>query len=57
VRRIRAAIGRVFSGARDVAAMAEEAGHADTTSFAREFRSVAGLAPQHLMRELDQLEY
>ena len=57
IRRVRAAIGHVFSGARDVNAMAERAGHVDAASFAREFRSVAGLAPQHLMRELDQLEY
>jgi len=57
IRRVRAAIGRVFSGARDVSAIAEHAGHADAASFTREFRSVAGLAPQHLMRELDQLEY
>jgi AraC-like DNA-binding protein len=57
IRRVRAAIGHVFSGQRDVAAMAQHAGHADAASFAREFRSVAGLAPQHLMRELDQLEH
>jgi AraC-like DNA-binding protein len=57
IRRVRAAIGRVFSGQRDVAALAERAGHADAASFAREFRAVAGLAPQHLMRELDQLEH
>jgi AraC-like DNA-binding protein len=57
IRRVRAAIGRVFSGQRDVAALAERAGHADAASFTREFRAVAGLAPQHLMRELDQLEH
>ncbi|HEX7980561.1 MAG TPA: helix-turn-helix domain-containing protein [Gemmatimonadaceae bacterium] len=57
IRRVRAAIGSVFSGARDVGAMAEHAGHADAVSFAREFRSVAGLSPQLLMREVDQLEH
>jgi AraC-like DNA-binding protein len=57
IRRVRAAIGRIFSGARDVAEMAERSRLVDVASFAREFRSVAGLSPQLLMRELDQLEY
>jgi AraC-like DNA-binding protein len=57
IRRVRSAIGHVFSGERDVGAMAALAGHPDTASFSREFRSVAGLDPQHLMRELDQLEH
>jgi hypothetical protein len=29
----------------------------EPASFTREFRSVAGLAPQALMNELDQLEH
>jgi AraC-like DNA-binding protein len=57
IRRVRAAIGSIFAGVRDVAVMAERARHPDATSFAREFRSVAGVSPQELMRELDQLEY
>jgi AraC-like DNA-binding protein len=57
IRRVRAAIGGIFAGARDVAVMADVSRHVDALSFAREFRSVAGLSPQQLMRELDQLEY
>lgn len=57
IRRVRAALGSIASGARDETAVAASVGHRDATTFAREFRSVAGLSPQHLMRELDQLEH
>jgi AraC-like DNA-binding protein len=57
IRRVRAAIGSIVAGERDVTALAERAGHLDAPTFTREFRSVAGLSPQTLMRELDQLEH
>jgi len=57
IRRVRAAIARIAAGERDTTTLAKRAGHLDTTSFAREFRGVAGVAPHALMRELDQLEY
>ena len=57
IRRVRAAIGSIFAGERDVGVLAAHACNPDTASFAREFRSVAGLSPQLLRRELDQLEY
>ena len=56
VRRVRATIGAIASGERSVATLARATGM-ELTSFAREFRSVAGLAPQALMTELDQLEH
>ncbi len=56
VRRVRAAIGSIAAGERSVAALARAAGM-EPPSFAREFRLVAGLAPQALMSELDQLEH
>ena len=57
IRRVRAAIGSLFAGERDLGVLAARACHPDAATFAREFRSVAGLSPQMLMRELDQLEY
>jgi len=56
VRRVRAAIGAIAAGERRVSTLARLAALAPT-SFTREFRSVAGLAPQALMNELDQLEH
>jgi len=57
IRRVRAAIGSIFTGVRDLNELAERAHHPDAAHFTREFRSVAGVSPQQLMRELDQLEY
>jgi AraC-like DNA-binding protein len=56
VRRVRAAIGAIAGGERSVAILAR-ATKLPLASFTREFRSVAGLAPQALMNELDQLEH
>ena len=56
VRRVRAAIGSIAAGERSVNVLARRAA-LEPASFAREFRSVAGLAPQALMSELDQLEH
>jgi AraC-like DNA-binding protein len=56
VRRVRAAIGAIAAGERRISTLARHAGLAPT-SFTREFCSVAGLAPQALMNELDQLEH
>ena len=56
VRRVREAIGAIAAGERAVSALARQAKLAPT-SFTREFRAVAGLAPQALMNELDQLEH
>jgi methylphosphotriester-DNA--protein-cysteine methyltransferase len=56
VRRVRAAIGSIAAGERSVATLARDAGM-EPPSFAREFRFIAGLAPQALMNELDQLEH
>lgn len=56
VRRVRAAIGAIAAGERAISALAKHAALAPE-SFLREFRSVAGLAPQALMNELDQLEH
>jgi AraC-like DNA-binding protein len=56
VRRVRAAIGAIAAGERSLTTLARGA-RLEPASFAREFRSVAGLAPQALMNELDQLEH
>ena len=56
VRRVRAAIGAIAAGERSSAILARQTG-LEPGSFTREFRSVAGLAPQALMNELDQLEH
>ena len=56
VRRVRAAIGAIAGGERRVSVLARHAELAPAP-FTREFRSVAGLAPQALMNELDQLEH
>jgi AraC-like DNA-binding protein len=56
VRRVRAAIGEIAAGERVVTSLARYA-CLTPESFVREFRSVAGLAPQALMNELDQLEH
>jgi len=56
VRRVRATIGAIAAGERAVPNLARHAG-LEPASFAREFRSVAGLAPQALMNELDQLDH
>jgi AraC-like DNA-binding protein len=56
VRRVRAAIADIAAGERVVSVLARRAGLAPA-AFTREFRSVAGLAPQALMSELDQLEH
>ena len=56
VRRVRAAIGAIAAGERGVSALAKRAA-LEPASFTREFRAVAGLPPQALMNELDQLEH
>lgn len=56
VRRVRAAIGAIGVGERAISPLARHAELAPS-SFIREFRSVAGLAPQALMNELDQIEH
>lgn len=56
VRRVRSTIGAIASGERSVKKLARAACQ-EPIAFAREFRSVAGLAPQILMNELDQLEH
>jgi AraC-like DNA-binding protein len=56
VRRVRAAIGSIAAGERAVTTLARHAG-LEPASFTREFRTVAGLPPQALMNELDQLEH
>jgi AraC-like DNA-binding protein len=53
---VRAAIAAIAAGERAVTNLARHAG-LEPASFTREFRSVAGLAPQALMNELDQLEH
>jgi AraC-like DNA-binding protein len=56
IRRVRAAIGAVAAGERSLSELARCA-QLEPASFAREFRSVAGLAPGALMNQLDQLEH
>jgi AraC-like DNA-binding protein len=56
VRRVRAAIGAIAAGERAVSTLARHAG-LEPGPFTREFRAVAGIAPQALMTELDQLEH
>jgi AraC-like DNA-binding protein len=56
VRRVRAAIASIAAGERAISTLARHSG-LEPASFTREFRSVAGLAPQALMNELDQLEH
>jgi len=53
---VRSTIGAIAAGERAVPNLARHAG-LEPASFAREFRSVAGLAPQALMNELDQLDH
>jgi AraC-like DNA-binding protein len=55
--RVRAAIAEIGDGQRNVARLAKRLGHPDVASFAREFRSVAGLSPDALVAQLDQLEH
>lgn len=55
LRRVRAAIDRIMSGERSVNRLAEQACLPTTASFAREFRSVAGIEPVALMLQLDEL--
>ena len=56
VRRVREAIGAIAAGERRLSTLARHA-EQTPTSFTREFRAVAGLAPMALMNELDQLEH
>jgi AraC-like DNA-binding protein len=56
VRRVRAGIGAIAAGERSLVKLARGVGM-EPSSFGREFRSVAGLSPQVLMNELDQLEH
>ena len=56
VRRVRATIGAIAAGERSASALAR-AMAMEPAALAREFRSVAGLAPKALMNELDQLEH
>jgi methylphosphotriester-DNA--protein-cysteine methyltransferase len=56
VRRVRATIGAIAAGERSATALARAMGM-EIAALAREFRSVAGLAPEALMNELDQLEH
>jgi AraC-like DNA-binding protein len=57
VRRVRAAFAAIAAGTRSLARLATRIGHPDQASFAREFRSVAGLSPDALVAQLDQLEH
>jgi AraC-like DNA-binding protein len=57
VRRVRAAVAEIAAGQRSMARLAVRLGHPDQASFAREFRSVAGLSPDALVAQLDQLEH
>ena len=56
IRRVRAAIGAIAGGERSLVELARRAG-VQPASFVREFRLVAGLAPDALMNQLDQLEH
>jgi AraC-like DNA-binding protein len=56
IRRIRAAIGAIAGGERSLVELARRA-ELQPASFVREFRLVAGLAPDALMNQLDQLEH
>jgi len=56
IRRVRAAIGCIAAGERSMKTLARRA-RLEPTSFTREFRLVAGLAPDALMNELDQREH
>jgi AraC-like DNA-binding protein len=57
VRRVRAAIAEIAAGQRSMARLSTRLGHPDQASFVREFRSVAGLTPDTLVAQLDQLEH
>ena len=57
VRRVRAAIADIADGQRSMSRLAARLGHPDQASFVREFRSVAGLSPEALVAQLDQLEH
>jgi AraC-like DNA-binding protein len=54
---VRAAVAEIAAGQRSMARLAVRLGHPDQASFAREFRSVAGLSPDALVAQLDQLEH
>jgi AraC-like DNA-binding protein len=56
VRRVRAAIGMILAGERRPARIGEQLGVTDPATFAREFRSVAGVTPQQLIGQLDQFD-
>jgi AraC-like DNA-binding protein len=56
IRRVRSAIGAIAGGERSLVELARGAG-IQPASFVREFRLVAGLAPDALMNQLDQLEH
>ena len=56
VRRVRAAIGSIAAGERSLVTLARRA-KLEPAAFTREFRSIAGLAPDALMNELVQLEH
>jgi len=56
IRRVRAAIGAIAGGERSLVELAHRA-TLQPASFVREFRLVAGLAPDALMNQLDQLEH
>jgi AraC-like DNA-binding protein len=57
VRRVRAAIAEIAAGQRSMSRLAARLGHPDQPSFVREFRSLAGLTPDTLVAQLDQLEH
>jgi AraC-like DNA-binding protein len=56
VRRVRAALGMIVAGERDVARLAPQLGVAEPASLAREFRAVTGLSPHALIAQLDQFD-
>ena len=56
IRRVRAAIGAIAAGERSLVELAHRT-RLEPSSFTREFRLVAGLAPDALMNQLDQIEH
>jgi AraC-like DNA-binding protein len=57
VRRVRAAIADIADGARSVARLATRFHYEEPARFVREFRSIAGVSPESMMAQLDQLEH
>jgi AraC-like DNA-binding protein len=57
VRRVRAAIAEISNGARSVARLASRFHYDEPVRFVREFRAIAGISPDALMAQLDQLEH